>query len=167
MNQCARTRTTQGAAFRAALLCFILLLLPLLAAIPAGADMRRETLVLETTAARHVIDVEIADTPDEKSRGLMFRPKVPDNTGMLFPYGEPQEITMWMKNTYASLDMVFIRGNGVVHRIETNTEPLSERVIASQGDVTAVLELAAGASARLGLKAGDRVLHKAFGTQPK
>ena len=129
--------------------------------------MRRETLTLESQGSRHLIQVEVAETMEEKSRGLMFRAKVPDGTGMLFPYGTPQEITMWMKNTYASLDMVFIRGDGVVHRIETNTEPMSERVIASEGAVTAVLELAAGAAAKLGLKPGDRVLHKAFGNQPK
>ena len=128
--------------------------------------MRRESLTVQTPTASHVIDIEVADTPEEKAKGLMFRAKVPDGTGMLFPYGTPQEITMWMKNTYASLDMVFIRGDGTIHRIETNTEPMSERVIASEGPVTAVLELAAGGAAKLGLKPGDRVLHKAFGTKP-
>jgi uncharacterized protein len=129
--------------------------------------MRRETLILETKITRHTIEIEVAETVEEKSRGLMFRSKIPDGTGMLFPYGTPQEITMWMKNTYASLDMVFIRANGVVHRIEANTEPMSERVIASEGPVTAVLELAAGAAAKLGLNAGDQVRHTAFGTGGK
>lgn len=69
---------------------------------------------------------------------------------------------MWMRNTYVSLDMVFIRADGVVHRIEANTEPLSERIIASQGPVTAVLELAAGSAEKLKLKLGDRVLHSMF-----
>ena len=124
--------------------------------------MRRETLTVQTTAGPQVIQIEVAETPEEKSKGLMFRPKVPDGTGMLFPYGDPQEITMWMKNTYASLDMVFIRGDGIIHRIETNTEPMSERVIASEGPVTAVLELTAGAAAKLGIKPGDRVQHAAF-----
>ena len=129
----------------------------------AEAEMRRDTLVLETAGGRQPITIEIAETLEEKSRGLMFRPKIPDDTGMLFPYGAPQEITMWMKNTYASLDMVFIRGDGTVHRIEANTEPMSERVIPSEGPVVAVLELAAGAAAKYGLKAGDKVLHKSFG----
>jgi uncharacterized protein len=62
---------------------------------------------------------------------------------------------------------VFIRGDGVIHRIEARTEPMSERVIASEGPVTAVLELSAGAAAKLGLKPGDKVLHKAFGNQSK
>lgn len=127
--------------------------------------MRRDQLVLVTAAAGdHVIDIEVAQTVEEKALGLMYRRSVPEKTGMLFPYEGPQEITMWMRNTYVSLDMIFIRADGVVHRIESHTEPLSERTIASRGNVTAVLELAAGASERLGLKPGDKVLHSHFGT---
>ncbi len=130
---------------------------------PLDAKMRRDTLVLVTQAGEHKIEVEVAETPQEKSVGLMFRPSVPANTGMLFPYETAQEVTMWMRNTYVSLDMVFIRADGIVHRIEERTEPFSERVIPSQGPVTAVLELAAGEAARLGLKPGDRVIHPHFG----
>jgi hypothetical protein len=85
---------------------------------------------------------------------------------MLFPYGRPQEITMWMKNTYVSLDMVFIRADGIVHRIAARTEPLSERTISSQGPAAAVLELVAGSAERMGIKPGDKVLHATFGTAP-
>jgi uncharacterized membrane protein (UPF0127 family) len=67
-----------------------------------------------------------------------------------------------MRNTYISLDMVFIKADGVVHRIEAHTEPLSERIIPSQGAVTAVLELVAGSAQKLQLKPGDRVLHPMF-----
>jgi uncharacterized protein len=154
------------AAFTAALLLFAVWLAAS-GTTTAEADMRRDRLTLQTQGAQHVIQIEVAETLEEKSRGLMFRPKVPDGTGMLFPYGTSQEITMWMKNTYAALDMVFIRGDGVVHRIEANTEPMSETVIASEGNVTAVLELAAGSAVKLGLKPGDKVLHAAFGTAPK
>jgi uncharacterized membrane protein (UPF0127 family) len=69
---------------------------------------------------------------------------------------------MWMKNTYLSLDMVFIRADGVVHRIEAYTEPRSETIIPSNGAVTAVLELIGGDAARLGLKPGDRIVHPIF-----
>ena len=69
---------------------------------------------------------------------------------MLFPYKEPRELTMWMHNTYIPLDMVFIRPDGVVHRIEMRAEPMSERMISSEGPVAAVLELAGGAAERLG-----------------
>lgn len=127
-----------------------------------SARMQKDRLTLKTASGEHVIEIEIAETNEDKALGLMYRPKVPPNTGMLFPYGSPQELTMWMRNTYASLDMVFIKPDGVVHRIEYGTEPLSERVIASQGPVSAVLELAAGEANRLALKPGDHVLHARF-----
>ena len=132
--------------------------------------MQRETLKLVTANATHVIDIEIADTPAEKAQGLMFRTRLDDKSGMLFFYEAPQEITMWMRNTYIPLDMVFIRADGTVHRIESRTEPLSEDIIASRGNVTACLELAGGAAERLGLKPGDRVEHRYFqaaGKAPK
>jgi uncharacterized membrane protein (UPF0127 family) len=124
--------------------------------------MRRETLKLITGTGVHAIDVEIAETAQEKAQGLMFRSRLPERSGMLFFYETPQEITMWMRNTYIPLDMVFIRADGVVHRIEARTEPLSEAIIGSKGDVTACLELAGGAAERLGLKPGDRVEHRFF-----
>jgi|CeladaMinimDraft_18_1061708.scaffolds.fasta_scaffold00013_196 uncharacterized membrane protein (UPF0127 family) len=152
------------AAFRAVLLCFVFAVAAMLVVVPPlDAKMRRDTLVLVTATGEHKIEIEVAETPQEKAIGLMFRPNVPPNTGMLFPYETAQEITMWMRNTYVSLDMVFIRADGTVHRIEERTEPFSERTIPSQGPVTAVLELAAGEAARLGLKPGDRVIHPHFG----
>jgi uncharacterized protein len=124
--------------------------------------MRRETLKLTTSQGVHVIDVEVTETPEEKARGLMFRTRLADKSGMLFFYETPQEITMWMRNTYIPLDMVFIRADGTVHRIEARTEPLSENIVASGGDVAACLELAGGAAERLGLRPGDRVEHRFF-----
>lgn len=124
--------------------------------------MRRDTLTLHTASGAHRIDIEVAETDREKQYGLMFRTTLGDSEGMLFPYGRPQEITMWMRNTYISLDMIFIRGDGIVHRVATDTEPFSERIVASQGDVTAVLEMKAGSARRLALKPGDRVEYKDF-----
>jgi uncharacterized protein len=128
----------------------------------AQVAMKREALVLKTSAGDKTIDTEIADTSEQKAMGLMFRTSLADTAGMLFPYTPPTEITMWMKNTYIPLDMVFIKANGTVHRIAVRTEPLSEKVIASEGECAAVLELAGGAAERLGLKVGDRVLHGLF-----
>ena len=136
---------------------------------PAGADANapsaipaRETLVLVTPSGRPEIAVEVADTEHEKMVGLMFRTKLAQCHGMLFPYGADQEVTMWMRNTYIPLDMVFIRGDGVVHRIASDTEPMSEAIIASQGPVSAVLELYAGEAKRLGLAPGSRVENRHF-----
>jgi uncharacterized membrane protein (UPF0127 family) len=81
---------------------------------------------------------------------------------MFFGYSKSFEITMWMKNTYISLDMIFIKKNGVVHRIAKGTEPFSESVVASQGDVLAVLEVAAGVADEIGLKSGDKIEHAFF-----
>lgn len=145
-----------------ALFSFVLILLVSWAP-PSEARMREDRLWLVTSSGEKRIDVEIAETNEEKARGLMFRTSLPDNRGMLFPYGSPQEITMWMRNTYIPLDMVFVRADGMVHRIEERTEPLSERIISSEGAVVAVLELAGGAAARHGLKPGDRVRHPLFG----
>lgn len=125
--------------------------------------MRREDMKLHTSKGIKVISVEITETQEEKMKGLMFRPSLPDNQGMIFAYDPPREITMWMRNTYIPLDMVFIRSDGIVHRIEAWTRPLSEEIIASRGDVAACLELAGGAAERIGLKPGDRVEHPMFG----
>jgi uncharacterized membrane protein (UPF0127 family) len=153
--------TCRRAALRAAP---FLVVLALLAAglVQSAHAMRLETLKLITAKGTQTIDVEVTETPAEKAQGLMFRTRLADTSGMLFFYDTPQEITMWMRNTYIPLDMVFIRADGVVHRIEARTEPLSENIVASRGDVTACLELAGGAAERLGLKAGDKVEHRFF-----
>lgn len=132
----------------------------------ALADMRVEPLRLQTSKGQFDLQVEVAETEAQKSYGLMFRTALPPGTGMIFPYETPREITMWMRNTYISLDMVFIRADGVVHRIEFGTEPLSETVVASRGPVTAVLEIAAGEAERYGLKPGDRVGFRTFPPLP-
>jgi len=125
--------------------------------------MRRETLKLHTAAqGTHLINVEITETDEERAQGLMFRTHMPEKSGMLFFYKTPREITMWMRNTYIPLDMVFIGKDGTVHRIEARTEPLSEAIISSHGDAVGCLELAGGEAARLGLKPGDKVEHRLF-----
>jgi uncharacterized membrane protein (UPF0127 family) len=128
-------------------------------------SMRRENMTLHTARGAQVVSVEITETVEEKAKGLMFRTKLADNEGMLFSYDRPQEITMWMRNTLIPLDMVFIRPNGVVHRIEAWTRPLSEAIVASQGDVSACLELAGGAAERMGLRPGDRIEHAIFASK--
>ncbi len=159
-GRCDIRRAVLGAAL------FFVMLCSMLALGTAEATTRREPLTLVTASGAHTFDVEIAATPEAKAKGLMFRTSLADNAGMLFPYSPPQEATMWMRNTYISLDMIFIRADGTVHRIEARTEPFSERVIASQGDVAAVLELKAGMAARIGLTPGDQVQHSLFGNAP-
>lgn len=129
------------------------------------AQLKREPLTIDTAAGTRTFDIEIAETLEQKSIGLMFRRNLAEDSGMLFPYAPEQELTMWMRNTLIPLDMLFVRSDGVIHRIEAWTEPLSERVIPSNGPVTAVLELGGGVAAKLGIKPGDRINHRHF-TKP-
>jgi uncharacterized membrane protein (UPF0127 family) len=121
--------------------------------------MREDRVWLITKSGEQAIDVEVAESDEEKALGLMFRTSLPERRGMIFHYGSPQEISMWMHNTYIALDMVFIRADGSVLRIERRAEPLSDRIISSGGAAIAVLELGGGEAAKLGLEPGDRIRH--------
>lgn len=123
-------------------------------------------MVLKTDSGPHSFTVELAATPQEKALGLMYRRSLPANAGMLFLYDRPQPLTMWMRNTLISLDMVFIGADMRVHRIETHTEPFSTDIISSDGEVKAVLELNAGTAAAIGLKVGDEVDSPQLGRTP-
>ena len=121
-----------------------------------------ESLNIVTQSGKHRLDVEVMRTPDEQARGLMFRQSMADTSGMLFDFGLDRPVSMWMKNTYISLDMVFITADGTVNRVEERTEPLSERTIASGAPVRAVLELNAGVARTLGMRSGDKIVHSMF-----
>ena len=128
------------------------------------AELPREKLTIVTRdGVRHDFLVEMALEPAQQTVGLMFRPSVPADGGMLFDWGTPRESTMWMRNTVASLDMVFINQDGTVRRVAENTVPQSLAIIPSQGPVRATLELAAGTARRLGVRPGDRVEQSRMG----
>lgn len=124
--------------------------------------MAADRLVIRTASGAHAFTVEVATTMEQQRMGLMYRRALAPDAGMLFPYGAEQEITMWMRNTFIPLDMIFLRRDGSVTRIERDTEPFSERVIASQGPAFAVLEVNAGTALRLGIREGDRAEHPLF-----
>jgi hypothetical protein len=123
-------------------------------------------VILARDGRRHEFMVEMALTPDQQTVGLMFRPEVPANEGMIFDWGTPRESSMWMRNTLASLDMVFIAADGRIHRIAERTVPLSLATIDSRGPVRATLELRAGITEQLDIRVDDRVLHRMFGSAP-
>ena len=125
--------------------------------------MAVETVALETAQGGFMIAAELAITPEQRERGLMFRHRLPPDRGMLFVYEAPQPISMWMKNTYIPLDMIFLAADGRVMGIAKDTVPESEVVIDSPGPALAVLEVAAGTAERVGLQVGDRAVHPAFG----
>jgi uncharacterized membrane protein (UPF0127 family) len=123
----------------------------------------RSTLQIATPDAKlHKIDVWIADNDARRTRGLMFVDQMADDAGMLFIYPQEQPISMWMKNTHLSLDMLFVNADGRVHRVVTNTKPMSLDTISSNGEVLAVIELKAGSAERLNIHVGAQVIHPAF-----
>lgn len=105
---------------------------------------------------RH-FDVWIADTPARQEQGLMFVQDLPPGQGMLFPEKQPRPMSMWMKNTYIELDLVFIGEKGAIDQIVARARPLSLETLSSAKPVAAVLEIKGGEAQRLGLKVGDRV----------
>jgi hypothetical protein len=124
-----------------------------------------EPLTVATEADAFMFTVEIADTDALRSRGLMFRQRLPEDRGMLFDFQTPRPVSMWMKNTYVSLDMLFIRKDGTIAYIAENTVPQSLDTIGISEPVLAVLELAGGTTGKLGIRAGDKVYHRIFGTE--
>ena len=147
--------------------------LPLLPAAAAWGQtgpqprLPEEPLVIVTRdGQRHEFRVEMAVRPEHQTVGLMYRDRVGPQEGMLFDWGAPRESSMWMRNTITPLDMIFIAADGRIHRIAERTVPYSLAPVDSRGPVRATLELAAGTAERLGLRVGDRVLHRIFGTAP-
>jgi uncharacterized protein len=106
---------------------------------------------------RYSFQVWIADTPARAEQGLMFVSNLPASLGMIFPLESPRVETMWMKNTYIELDMLFIQPDGRVSKIIERAEPMSLRTLSSDTPVAAVLELKGGQAAKLGLRVGDTV----------
>jgi uncharacterized membrane protein (UPF0127 family) len=130
-------------------------------------ELPKEKLVIVTRdGAQHDFIVEMAIKPDQQTVGLMFRPSVPADGGMLFDWGTSRDSQMWMRNTIAPLDMVFINADGTIRSIAENTVPESLAIIESRGPVRATLELAAGTTARLNIRVGDKVQQRIFGNAP-
>jgi hypothetical protein len=122
----------------------------------------QNTLEIASKTGVHTFSVEIADNDADRARGLMFRKELPEGKGMLFDFQHDQDVGFWMQNTYVSLDMLFIRGDGRILSIAENTEPLSTRIISSGGPVRGVLEVVAGTVRKLGIAVGDKVAHPIF-----
>jgi uncharacterized membrane protein (UPF0127 family) len=128
---------------------------------PAAAA-GEQTVEIASKTGVHIFSVEVVDNDADRAKGLMFRRELPEGRGMLFDFQRDQEVSFWMQNTYIALDMIFIRGDGQILRIEENTVPLSTRMIPSRGAVRAVLEVIGGTSRKLGIAPGDRVASPIF-----
>jgi len=124
---------------------------------PAGLAL--VPLEIRSGNRAHRFTVEVAQTPEQQERGLMYRPKVGPDEGMIFPFSPPRPAAFWMRNTMVPLDMLFIRANGTIARIAVNTVPYSEDNVTSGGEpVASVLELAGGRTVELGIREDDRVI---------
>ena len=133
--------------------------------VPA-VEFRTVPLVIETASGAHRLTVEVAETPEQRERGLMYRETMAADAGMIFDYHEDKQIAMWMKNTILPLDMVFISADGTVFDVVKGAVPHSLDLIPSGGKVRAVLELNAGIVDALGIRRGDKVKNEIFGNAP-
>ena len=158
---------------RSLILSVLLLVAPLFggaaAAQPAAitaaqTGLRVERLSVTTPRGVRVFRVEMADTPQSREIGMMWRASVPRGTGMVFDFKTPQLAGFWMDNTLSSLDIIFIRADGIIANVAPNAVPLSRQVIPSVGPILGVLEIGAGEARRLGIVAGQRVNHPMFKT---
>ena len=124
----------------------------------SSAGLEQVQLTVTTAkGAKHRFIVEVASTPEQQAYGLMNRQTLAPDRGMIFPYEPPQPVSFWMKDTLIPLDIIFIAPGGRIGSIAENTVPLSLEPVVSTEPTEAVLELAGGRAAELGLAAGDRV----------
>lgn len=141
----------------------ILVLCVLIGCKDTSADAQTSALTpitIQTIDGKTItLNVELATTPEQQQKGLMFRETLSDESGMLFMFNTPREIGFWMKNTLIPLDMIFIAPtSGIIHKIHRNAIPHDLRSIASDGITKAVLEINGGLSDRLGIIEGSKVI---------
>lgn len=122
-----------------------------------AAHARLLPLQIQTAKAVLRYRVEVATTPQEQARGLMFRTSLPADGGMIFPMVPPRFASFWMKNTKIPLDIIFIRPDHTIERIAANAVPEDLTPLESGEPVAAVLEIIGGDAARLGIAPGDKV----------
>ena len=119
---------------------------------------KQELIEIEKVRGDNVIiNAYLADTPAKRAQGLMHVTDLPKNAGMLFVFSQPRQVSMWMKNTVISLDILFLSPNGRIVKIHKNAKPLSLASIPSHAKVKWVLELNAGVAGKLNLRLGDRL----------
>ena len=150
-----------------ATLCLVaaLALLPMLAAsAPPAADegFPRSALEIRSGGGRQWFNIRIADTEPRRELGLMYVTRLPSDEGMLFPEDQPRVMSMWMKNTYIPLDMLFIDTHGRIACLLANAKPEVLDILSCDKPVKAVLEIAGGEALRRGIKIGDKVIHATF-----
>ncbi|MGD9614107.1 MAG: DUF192 domain-containing protein [Alphaproteobacteria bacterium] len=147
------------------LIALMLLLVAGAPTVPAQQLERFPTgeLTIETAGGPRKFRIELATTPAQMQQGLMFRRTLAPDAGMLFDFQRPVPASMWMKNTFIPLDMLFIDAEGRIINIAERTVPHSLDPVAAAAPARAVLELNGGTASRLGIRPGDRVVFTIFG----
>ncbi len=145
---------------------FVLALLSFLIGGIARAECRPDRVELRNDLAEVRFDVELAITPKERSRGLMFRESMPNRSGMLFVFDPPQPVAFWMKNTLIPLDMIFVDRSGTVTRVHEGAIPGDLSPIEGGDSVYAVLEINAGLAERYAIRPGSQMRHEVFSQGP-
>jgi len=143
---------------------YLLALVLIAAAVPAGAleTFTTSELTVTTATGPHKFTVELALSEPQREQGLMFRQSMAPDHGMLFDMDVSQPISMWMKNTFIPLDMLFLDPSGRIVDIYERAVPLSTSIIASKAPARYVIELNGGTADRIGAKVGDRVTSPYF-----
>lgn len=130
----------------------------------ATAECRQDRVELRGDWGRAQFSVELADTAEERARGLMHRESLAASSGMLFLYDRPQRLSFWMRNTRIALDMIFLDPRGVVQHVHERAQPLDETPIFGGSGLVAVLEINGGLAGRLGIAPGTELRHPFFGS---
>ena len=121
-------------------------------------DLNKSSLIVSTSKKTcYLLSIWIAHSIKEKARGLMYVRNMPEQSGMLFVYTESDQRSMWMKNTYIPLDIIFIKNSETISSIARDTEPLSLKNIRSIEPVNYVLEINAGMTKKMGIVPNDKV----------
>lgn len=128
----------------------------------AQATFPKDELSIKTAENYYNFDIELALDDSHRQYGLMFRTELPEMNGMLFVYDRRRDLSMWMKNTFISLDILFIDDEGRIMNIAKNCQPRSLSLIRSNGRAKAVLEVNGGLTDKLGIEVGDVIIHETF-----
>jgi len=124
---------------------------------PPQTTLKRERLTIHTTRGPARFEVQIADNDRAREKGLMFVRSMPENQGMIFDFIEPRSTAFWMHNTYITLDLLFVDGDGRVANIAHKAPTCNDNPIPGQGAIRAVIELNSGVAEKLGIQPGDKV----------
>ena len=136
------------------------------AASSVAAACQANSVTLKNDQAEIRFSIELAQTPQERSRGLMFREHLPAQSGMLFVFERPQRVAFWMKNTLIPLDMIFVDRTGTVTHVHEGAIPGDETPIPGGDQVYSVLEINAGLASRYGIAIGTVLRHEVFSKGP-